>query len=51
MCQVTIDAAEEAVPEITQDNGPSTESPPKQFPNILDEDNNSQRSKIHKSAL
>ena len=41
MCQATIDATEEAVPEITQDDEPSTELPPKGLPNILDEDKNS----------
>ena len=51
MCQVMIDATEKTVPEITQDDEPSTELPPKGLPNILDEDKNSQRSKLHKSAL
>ena len=52
MCQATIDATEEAVPEvITQDDEPSTELPSKDLGNILDEDKNSQRSKLHKSAL
>ena len=51
MCQETVNATEEAVPEITQDNDPSTESPPKELPNILDEDENSQRSKLYNSAL
>ena len=51
MCQATIDATEEAVPEVTQDDEPSTKLPSKELPNILDEDKNSQRSKLHKSAL
>ena len=51
MRQATINATEESVPEITQDDEPSTEFPLKGLPNILDEDKNSQRLKLHKSAL
>ena len=51
MCQATINATEEAVPEVTHNNEPSTKLPLKELRNILDEDNNSQHSKLHKSAL
>ena len=48
---LSINATEESVPDITQDDELSTQFPPKQLPNILDEDKNSQRSKLHKRAL
>ena len=51
MRQATIDATEDTVPEVTQDNEPSTKPLSKGFPNILDEDKNSQRLKLHKCAL
>ena len=41
MRQLTIDATEDAVPEVTQDDEPSTKPLSKGLPNILDEDKNS----------